>query len=784
VSVNRPVSAVELADLAWDGRTPVHPRAALQSGISRLRRLLGQEAVETVASGYRICAATDDLDLLKFDHMVKAADEHVADGAEEGALAALEEALGLWRDPLLGNVSSGVLHHDVVPQLTERRLDAQEKRAQLCLRLGRHESLTGELAELTRIFPFRERLTGSLMLALYRSDRQAGALAAYETLRRRLSEELGIDPAAELQDLYLSILRGDPDLRVIPGHQARPVAQLAAGDGGTAAPFQAGGGGATIVPRQLPADIADFTGREVELSAVRDLLTAGGAATGTRIAIVAGPGGAGKSALAVRASHGIADLFPDGQLYVNLQGASARPAEPGEVLSRFLRGLGVAGSAIPADVDERSAMYRSLVADRRVLVLLDDAEDERQLRQLMPAGAQCGVVVTARGRITGLPGTHPIQLGMLDDAEAVLLLSFIAGTNRVRGEPQGARALARLCGGLPLALRIAGARLAARPHWRLSSLVDRLEDGRRRLGELSHGDLDVRASLALSYQGLVPAAQVLLRRIGLLDAPDFPAWAAAALLDTSLVEADQLIDSLVDAQLLEVTGRAVTGGHRYRCHDLIRDFARELALTDDKAASRAALGRAFGALLDLVEQAHRQIYGGDYSILHGQAPRWRAVDMDQGQLANDAPLAWLEGERMFIMAAVLQGAAAGMDELCWDLAWTAATLFEAGNYLENWPAAQQQALAATRLAGNQRGEAAMLASLGACMLAKHSYETAAWTTSVCAVAALCAYATPVTGPVVHHSGGRNSVHSRPLSPRTSRLASGPAVASPNWQICA
>jgi DNA-binding SARP family transcriptional activator/tetratricopeptide (TPR) repeat protein len=717
LSANRAVSADALADLAWDGSAaPAKPRAALQSVVFRLRRVLGSGVVETSGQGYRISASEDSLDLLKFGQLMTGADEHLAAGAEEAALTLLDEALGLWKLPVLGNVALGALHREVAPQLTERYLDAQEERAELCLRLGRHRVLVAELAGLTRGFPFRERLTACLMTALYRSDRQADALAAYEALRHSLRDELGVDPAVELRNLHLKILRADPDVAG-SGHAARETARVQA----------AAAIAISQTPRQLPPDISDFTGREAELALVRALLTGdGGRSDGPRMAMVAGPGGVGKSALAVRAAHEIRAIYPDGQLYVDLQGAGTCPAEPGDVLARFLRGFGVAGPAIPADLPERAAMYRSVMAERRVLVMLDNAAGAAQLRPLVPAGAQCGVIVTARARVTGLPGAHPIQLGMLDDIQAVQLLGRVAGEGRISGELTEARALARLCGGLPLALRIVGARLAARPHWGLSALACRLEGGRRRLGELSHDDLDVRACLALSYRGLAPAARRLARRIGLLEAPDFPLWAAAALLDTSVEKAAELVDCLVDAQLLEVTGGEAAGQFRYRYHDLIRDFARELTEDQDSAADRAAaLGRVFSALLGLAEQAHRQVYGGDYSILHGRAARWRAVDLEPAKLIGDAPLAWFEAEHLSLMAAVRQGAGLGLDELCWDLAWTAVTLFEARGFYDDWRTAQEQALAAVRRAGNRLGEAAMLSSLGARLVYQQSYASGA-----------------------------------------------------------
>lgn len=700
LSANHDLSGNVLASLVWDAAAaPAHPHAAVQNGVMRLRRALGPNVVETSHHGYRIRAGIDELDLLEFRHLMATTEDHLARGAEPTALAALDRALGLWQVPVLGNVRSGAVQRDVVPQLMERFLDAHERRAELCLRLERHGTLVGELAEVARAFPFRERLAGSLMVALYHSDRQADALAVYERLRRSLAEELGIDPGEQLRELHLKILRADPDV-YLASHQSVRAVQVEAGAAATA-----------VVPSQLPPGIADFTGRDREVSLVSDLLTSQeDVAGGPRIAMVGGPAGAGKTTLAVHVAHLLRPEFPDGQLYVDLQGTTC-PAEPADILSRFLRALGVAGSAIPADLEERAAMYRSMMADRRMLVVLDNAAGERQIRPMMPTCPDSAVIVTARKRITTLPGGRPMQLGMLDDPEAVRLLEHVAGADRISGELPDAHLLVKLCGGLPLALRIAGARFAARPHWRLSTLTDLLSDRRSRLSELSHGDLDVRASLMLSCQELAPVPRTLLRRIGLLDAPDFPAWVCAALLDTSIGGAREAADCLIDAQLLEVIGQGTPSGIRYRCHDLIRELAREFALKlEPPAARQSALARVFGALLGLAEQAHRQVYGGDYSVLHGSAPRWQAADMAASSLIGQAPLAWFEAERLPILAAISQSAELDMDELCWDLAWTAATLFEARAYFDDWRVAQEQALVAVRRTGNRRGEAAMLAS--------------------------------------------------------------------------
>jgi DNA-binding SARP family transcriptional activator len=709
VSADQVVSVESLSGLVWDVDAPVNKRASLHTVVSRLRRVLGHDVIETHPAGYQLHG---DTDLLRFGRLLEVAGAAAARDADEESLAALDEAIGLWRGSPLSNVESSELCRTVVPRLTERYLTAQERRAAIWLSLGRNDAVAEKLPELLQAHPFHERLVGLLMLALFRDGRQADALAAYATLRRSLREELGIDPGAELQDLHVRMLRSDPGLIAPPraaavDHRPPPPAE-------------------PVVPRQLPWDISDFTGRAGELARIIRVFTDVDETSPTsRIVVLAGRGGAGKTALAVHAAHRLKDAFPDGQLYLDLHGDSAAPLDAADALAEFLHALGVEGAAVPERLEQRAALYRSLVADRRLLVMLDNAASEHQIRPLIPGGAGCAVVATARRRLTGLPGASLIEVGVLDADHAADLLGRMIGVERVRAERDHAETLIRLAGGLPLALRVAGARLAAKPHWSLATLVERLKDAGHRLDEFSYDDLDVRAMLALSYHPLPLPAKTMLRRLGLLDAPDFPVWAGAALLDVGITEAEELFESLVDAQLLDVSKRGGAGDLRYRCHDLIRVYARERATAEeDDAELTAAVARAFGGWLALAESAHRAVYGGDYSILHGAAPRWRPDGVDLQQLVAERSLDWLEDERLALLAAIRQSAEMEMDELCWDLAWTATTLFETRGYFDDWRMAQEQALAVARKAGNRRGEAAMLTSLGSRLIFLQSFPEA------------------------------------------------------------
>jgi DNA-binding SARP family transcriptional activator len=579
VSPNQAVPAQTLAETVWPERPPEHPRAALQTTVARLRRLIGSGFIETLPSGYRFQAEAGSLDLLRFGQLVGAADRQEAPG---DALATLSDALGLWRGHPLENVRSPFLLDGAASYLTQLYLGACEKWARMCLRTGQPETAAARLAALVTAHPFRERMAELLMLALYRGGRQADAITAYETLRHALSGELGIDPGEAARDLHLRILRADPSLLVLdPGR----------GDGTQLAtePGRAVSSLPPAVPRQLPRDLPDFRGREAELEELAGLLGDVRSASGeVPVAVLSGKGGIGKTALAVQAAHQLSALFGDGQLFASLRGGEREQTPPEQVLSDFLEALGVNRSAVPRTLESRAAMFRSLAATRRLLVVLDDAASEGQVEPLLPAGSACGVLITSRSRITGLPGSHLVSLDVLDHVPAIELLAAIIGRERAAAEDDAAKQLVSLCGGLPLALRVVGARLAARVHWPLAMLVGRLADERHRLSELSHGDLNVRARFASSYEPLDGTARAMLRRLSLLDVPDFPARAGAVALGCDVADAEDICERLVDASLLDLARPHPAGEIRYRFHDLVRAFARDLAVAAEPGAARTA----------------------------------------------------------------------------------------------------------------------------------------------------------------------------------------------------
>jgi DNA-binding SARP family transcriptional activator len=466
------VPADALVDAIWGEEPPDTARALVQSYVSALRRALPGEAGETIQTrspGYVLEPGPGRVDLVRFEELTAQGRRAAAEGDHRSAARALREALALWRGPALGGVG-GALRGEAV-RLEEARQAALEERISAELEIaGQEADLATELTALVAAHPTRERLRGQLMLALYRLGRQADALAVYGEGRAVLADELGIDPGPELNRMHEAVLRADPGL--LPGRRAvgpTPAART---------------GGAPRPVSLLPPALGDFTGRETESAQVAEWLT--GPRGAMPVVVVSGPAGVGKSALAVQAAHRVAERYPDGQLYAELHGFS-EPVPPGEVLGRLLRAL---GADPPEDPAERGDLFRSLVAGRRVLLVLDDAGSESQVRPLLPGSASCGVLVTSRTRLGGLVGARRTDLDVLDDVCGLELLARVIGTTW--GDPReesAARRIVDLCGGLPLALRIAGARLAIRRHWTPSMLADRLADEHRRLDELSVGDL-------------------------------------------------------------------------------------------------------------------------------------------------------------------------------------------------------------------------------------------------------------------------------------------------------
>ncbi|MBB6474845.1 AfsR/SARP family transcriptional regulator [Sphaerisporangium rubeum] len=690
LDAGRVVTVERLMEAIWQEDPPVTARGVLQTYVASLRRAFTAAGLPAIIVSHRVGYAAevphDALDRCVFERLVEDGRRAARGGDHAGAARSLREALALWRGPALGGIDDACLRSEVA-RLEELRLTVVEERVAADLAAGRAEGLVDELTELVAAHPARERLRRDLMVALYRSGRQTDALAVYQQSRRVLVEELGIEPGPELQAVHEAVLRSDPALL----GPARPAP-----------------------PRQLPPPPPDFTARDEEIAELAGRL---GKPDARPVCVIFGPGGVGKSALALSAAHELADLYPDGQLHVELRGTSEAPATPLEVLGRLLREL-EPGASPPATPEECAARYRTLLADRRKLVVLDDAATERQVRPLLPGARGCGVIVTSRNRLSGLAGATVLDLGLLPDAAATRLLARVAGPERVAAEPQAAERIVRQCGGLPLALRIAGARLASRRQWSVARLADRLADEQRRLDELAVGDQEVRAGIALSYDMLPGQAKTALRRLGLLGLPYFPVWVAATAMETGLDEAERVLDHLVDTSLASVVDIDAAGRTRYRLHDLIRLFARERAHAEEERAGReAVVRRVLGGWLWLVERLSEAVPTGAIPM-RATPGLARPVDAEVLRVALADPHGWLRGEEEALIVAVELAAALDLDDIAVELAAALSSVaFEGSQYVFDnpfaaWHRTHEAALAVARRTDNALGEATLLAGLG------------------------------------------------------------------------
>lgn len=567
----RAVPVGELADRVWEGgRVPRDCRSALQVHVSRLRRRL--EPVRTARlltqpGGYLLQLDPEELDLHRFDTLLCAGRRAAARRDWAVAEARLAAGLALWRDSPLTDLPYGPLHRDEVQRLEESRLRALEGWIKAGLELGRHHEVVDAAAALTAEHPLREGPLAQAMLALHRCGRVAEALAAYRAGQARFREELGIEPGEPLRRLHQRMLEGDPTL-----HRA------AEPDGPVLVPPP------VWVPSQLPFDLADFTGRVAQLAALAARCVPATAPPGaTALATVTGTGGVGKTSLAVHLGHAVRARYPDGQLYADLRGSGPGPAAvaPAELLARFLVDLGTDPAAVPTGEEARAVAYRSLLADRRVLVLLDDAADSAQIRPLLPGAAGCAVVVTSRNRLCGLDGADRIDLDLLERPEARALLERLVGSRAVAADPVATDGLLRACAGLPLAIRIAASRLAAEPGWTIATLARRLAEDGRLLDELCHEDRAVRTACEADYVRLAATEARTLRMLGLWDGPDLGPEAVAALLGCTPTAAERSLRELRARHLLQ----SATPG-RYGPQGHFRAYAAERVAIEETAEAR------------------------------------------------------------------------------------------------------------------------------------------------------------------------------------------------------
>ncbi|MET8957648.1 AfsR/SARP family transcriptional regulator [Streptomyces sp. NPDC004129] len=725
---NLVVSTDRLVEELWGTKPPQSVSKILQGYVSRVRRALGDESGQLLvthahgyrAHGYRLVVGPDEVDAHRFVELIRQGGQELDRGSAEVAAARLDEALDLWHDAPFADVPPTPALEAEATRLAACHVQARELFIEARLRLGRHEAVLDQLEALVAEHPLREGLRGQLMLALYRAGRQADALAAYRDLRVGLADELGIEPGPALQQLHQQMLTADSALLLEPEPPANRMESTVRTP--------------TLVPRELPHISTAFIGRAGESSVLHKLLERGGQGGQVAIAAIDGTSGVGKSALAIHTAHQLADRFPDGQFYVDLHGATAglTPLEPHEVLGRFLSTLGVREVAVPADTDEAAAKFRTLVADRRLLVMLDNAANVDQVRPLLPAGPGCAVLITSREMLSALEGATHLHLGVMFHDQASALLERLVGSERIAAEPDAADAIVRMCGGLPLALRIVGARLAARPSWPLSAFAERLTDAQSRLDEIRVGDVSVRAGFHASYEAIChsgnpvdQAAARAFRLLGVVPGSNMSLPAAAALLCVAGGQAEAALERLVDAHLLHTSAPA-----RYEMHDLLRLFAREQVRTEESAAERErALERVLRFYLAMVQQAVTcldvppQLIPAAAQFSSHDDATVRAVPMKLLTSRREAE-AWLDCERVNLVAAITHAATQSESaarlavRLTRSLQWY---LYPHARARELWTLGELAIRTARRL-GDRKSEAWGLDSLSAVYWLHNQYD--------------------------------------------------------------
>jgi DNA-binding SARP family transcriptional activator/tetratricopeptide (TPR) repeat protein len=722
------VSTDRLVDAVWGTAAPSTALNTLQSHLSYLRSFLGSKAaILARPPGYVLDLGGDGTDVQVAERLLREGTQS-ADPVQ--GVRHLNAALALWRGRPLADLAGLAWLEEEAGRLD--MLGMQVKRA-LCearLAAGEHVELVPGLEQLAAGQPLDERIHAQLMLALYRSGRQADALAVFHRLRRTLDEQLGVDPSQRLRDLETAILQQDPVLDAPPAAVTVPAAMPTAPV--PAQPPVAAQPPVHVqppVPAQLPLAVPVLAGRGAELdhldAIARGAAQAGRAGPGAvAVSVISGTAGVGKTALAVHWAHRVAAEFPDGQLYMNLRGFdSGGPAvDPGDVVRGFLDSLGVSAERIPEDLAAQAGLYRSLLAGQRVLVVLDNARDAEQVRPLLPGSAGCLVVVTSRSQLTSLVATEgawPLNLDLLTSDGARDLLSRRLGADRVAGEPEAADDIIAGCARLPLALAIAAARAAARPAFPLATFAAELHEATCVLDPLDGGDpaTDVRAVFFWSYRALSTSPARLFRLLGLHPGPDITPLAAASLAGIPPDQARALLAELTRAHLL---AEHLPG--RYALHDLLRAYAAELAHTHD---SRQARDSAAHRVLDhYLHTAHEAAL----LLQHCRAPIALAapqpgVSTPGLATAQDA-LCWLTTECATLLAAIRFAAGAGFDTHPWQLAWSLTTFLHRQGRWNDQAAAWRVALDAVRRTGDAAGEAHALHGLADSCFKSGRYDQA------------------------------------------------------------
>lgn len=737
LSGERPVTSGRLVDALWGDRPPRSAAANLHTYVSNLRAVLPPgsdgDRIRRAGGGYALAVGDGELDLRACERLMRKAAGARAAGDLDGAAARLERVDGLWRGEPLDGLPEAPDWQPELARIRELRLTAFENLCAVRHELGRAaDNIPGARALLVR-HPLRESLWWQLIAALAATGQTAEALAAYADLRERLADELGADPGPALQALHEAILHGDP----LPTEEAESV------PAGTPRPEGTDPGRSPFPLCQLPPAIPDFVGRtDVTETLTGAIVREAGDDRTPPVVVLTGPPGVGKSAVAVHAAHRLRAEFPDGQLFVDLSAPDGRRRDPAEALAEVLCTLDVVGGAVPRGLSERAALYRSKLSDRRVLVVIDDAAEAGQVGPLLPGTPGSAAIVTARRALDTLPGAVPVQLGVLPEDEGAALLTRIAVGADLDADPDSTTAIVRGCASLPLALRIAGAKLRGRSRWSPRALADRLADESGRLSELRAGDLAVRTSFAVTV-GLLPddAARVF-RLLGVVRAAELPAWTVDALLgadgpsgpyglgapggtgDVSggpggSGSAGDVLDALADASLVQVS--ADDDGVRLGMHDLLRQYGRELAAGDSPADRRAAITRLLACWLGLADRAAAQLPPSLLTPHAGPAPR-RVPDDVPAPAGPEAAARWFDTERRALLGAVALAAEQGMPGLAAELVVALVPYFDMRSFYDDWESTHRRALDAARAAGDLRAESVLLRTVAQLYLYQDRYD--------------------------------------------------------------
>lgn len=689
------VSLDLLTEVLWPGGAPRSAVPNIRTYVRTLRQVLFEAGVatdglRTEPSGYALDVAPGDVDTLLFEQRLDRARAERDHGDDAAALRGYESALGLWRGGVLQDVPSSVVWDPAITRIEELRSVAVDECLEVRLRTGDYASLVADLRSRLTEDPLREDLWRMLVHALHDSGRTTEARSAYAEAERVIAAELGIEPSTPLRAI------GEEVNGYVGRRRTTALAPVC----------------------QLPMDVPDFTGRAEEIAVLERLLSAAGRQP--VVATVSGPPGAGKSTLAVHVAHRVRDAFPDGQLFVDLGGTSDQPREPADVLAEMLRGLGVIDSTISGELSERAALFRSRLAQRRFLIVLDDAAGCAQVRPLLPGTGGSAVLVSSRRRMPELPA-YQCRLGVMKRDDARALFGAIVGPDRLRLEGADADRVLAGCGSLPLAVRIAGARLANRPGWTVGTLADFLHGERGRLDQLRTGEMEVRASAELSYRHLPESAARAFRVVGQLADDSVAGWTIAVAMGHA-DEAAAALETLLDEHLVEVVGTDRLGLPRYRMHDLLRCYARELADTDSRDVRLRRQLQVIDALIALARSANSAMPTRFLGVL-GEPARLTGPAAVLSSTVHARPVEWFESERRILVAAVDSAVRLGRVSRAADLAIELASFFDMRGYYGDWLRTHQLVLDAMPDPSDARA-AALLRNLGQLHLYQDRYADA------------------------------------------------------------